>query len=168
MSRKPAPGKYWRKGITLFEIVEMFPDNETAEKWFEMVRWGEAGKPSECPKCGRYDRLKVRESRKPGPYYCGHCREHFSVRFGTVMQSSGIPLRKWAIGTYLWATSLKGVSSMKLHRDLGITQKSAWFMARRLREAWSEPQREMKGPEEVDESCFGGRHRNMSDTKHPK
>ena len=162
---RSAPGKHWRKGLSIFHVVEMFPDDETAEAWFETVRWGEAGNPTECPKCKRYDKLKIRESRKPGPYYCGHCRRHFSVRYGTVMQASNIPLRKWALGTYLWATSLKGVSSMKLHRDLDITQKSAWFMAQRLREAMAEPISGLGGPAEVDESWFGGKRRNMSNSK---
>ncbi len=160
-----APGKWWREGLSIFEITDMFPDDETAEAWFEEIRWGAAGRPTACPKCGCTDRIKVRTSRKPGPYYCGDCRSHFSVRFGTVMQASNIPLRKWALGTYLWAVSLKGVSSMKLHRDLGITQKSAWFMAHRLRKAWSEPVGDLGGPVEVDESYFGGKRRNMSNSK---
>ena len=81
------------------------------------------------------------------------------------MHRSKIGLREWAMATYLWATSLKGVSSMKLHRDLGITQKSAYFMAQRLREAWSDPQMGMNGPVEIDESYFGGKRGNMSNSK---
>ncbi len=85
------------------------------------------------------------------------------------MASSKIPMRKWAIGIYLYLTSLKSVSSMKLHRDLGIGQKAAWFMLHRLREAWNlEDGLLFDGPVEVDESFFGGRRRNMSNEKRAK
>ena len=94
--RKKAPGKSFRKGISLIEIVEMFPDDETAERWFEEQRWGTAGEPTCCPLCGSKDRMNATKSRKPLPYWCGSCRRHFSVRSGTVMHRSKIPLRKWA------------------------------------------------------------------------
>lgn len=156
-----APGKSFRKGISLIEIVEMFPDDETAEAWFEEQRWGTAGKPTYCPLCGDDAKLNATKTGKPLPYWCGSCRRHFSVRSGSVMHRSKIPLRKWAIAIYLWATSLKGVSSMKLHRDLNITQKSAYFLAQRLREAWSDMGGDMAGPVEVDETYVGGKAKNM-------
>ncbi len=159
-----APGKHHREGMTIFEIMDMFPDEASAEAWFETVRWGEAGKPRECPHCGCADKISVVKSRKPRPYHCGSCRSYFSVRIGSVMEASKIPLRKWAVAIYLNATSLKGVSSMKLHRDLGITQKSAWFMAHRLKEAFHTDRGVFAGPVEADETYFGGRERN----KHAK
>ena len=73
------------------------------------------------------------------PTGAGACRKHFSVRTGTVMERSKIPLQKWVVGIFLHLSSLKGVSSMKLHRDLKITQKSAWFMLHRIREAYEKP-----------------------------
>lgn len=113
------------------ELFRMFPDNDTAMKWFESRIWRDGRK---CPDCGNYD---TTESSHPKmPYYCYKCRAHFSVKKGTVMQQSKISYRNWAIATYLFATNLKGVSSMKLHRDLGVTQKTAWFMVHRLRESW--------------------------------
>ena len=154
-----APGKHYREGISLIELFEKFPNDRIAEKWFEAARWGEAGKPSHCPKCGDTEKLRRVPSRKTAPYWCGSCRSNFSVRVGTVMQRSHIPLQKWAIGLYLWSVSLKGVSSMRLHRDLKITQKSAWHMAQRLREA-SSPVGAFAGPVEVDESYFGGKETN--------
>ena len=84
------------------------------------------------------------------------------------MERSKIGYQKWAIGVYLWTTSLKGVSSMKLHRDLAITQKSAWFMAQRLREAWNSESFIMNGPVEADEAFFGGSESNKHASKKSK
>ena len=140
----------------------MFPDEKTAEKWFEETLW-----PEErcCGKCGS-TRTK-RSSHKTMPYWCSDGRHYFSVRTGTPLAKTNIPLRKWAIAIYLELTSLKGVSSMKLHRDLGVTQSTAWFMLHRIREAWNQPNGngDFSGPVEVDEAYFGGKRRNMSNKK---
>ena len=71
------------------------------------------------------------------PYWCPACRRAFSVRIGTILERSRVPLRKWAWAIYIYVTNLKGVSSMKLHRDLKVTQ-TAWFMLHRLRDSWGE------------------------------
>lgn len=126
-----APGKHSAERIPLIELFQMFPDNETAMKWFEARIWKDGRK---CPDCGNTNTIESKH--KTMPYYCYKCRSFFSIKKGTVMESSKISYQKWAIGTYLVATNLKGVSSMKIHRDLGMTQKSAWFMIRRLRESW--------------------------------
>ena len=160
-----APGKFYRKGISLPELFEMFPDEKTAEEWFEIQRWGEVGQPTCCPKCGCSDRIRKYESRKSSPYHCGACRSYFSVRTNMVISHSSISLRKWVIAMFLWSTSLKGVSSMKLHRDLRITQKSAWFMAHRLREAWKQGKFNMESRVEVDETFIGGKRKNMPTSK---
>lgn len=110
----------------------MFPTNEAAERWFESVVWDEG---RFCPHCGSMD-TKERENRKPMPYWCRGCHGYFSVRTGTPMHRSKIALKDWAYAIYLHSASLKGVSSMRLHRKLGITQKSAWHMAHRIREAF--------------------------------
>ena len=109
--------------------------------------------------CGGTEKLRPVAARKPLPYWCGECRRHFSVKTGTVMHRSKIGLQKWAIAIYLWSVSLKGVSSMLLHRDLKITQKSAYFMAQRLREAWTEGHGGMAGPVEIDETHIGGKEK---------
>ncbi|MCY4261189.1 MAG: IS1595 family transposase, partial [Rhodobacteraceae bacterium] len=156
-----APGKSFRKGLSLMEIVEMFPDESVAEEWFEKQRWGRKRMPSHCPKCGCSGRITRSDTRKTSPYWCADCRSNFSVRTGTVMSHTRIPLHKWAIAMYLWATSLKSVSSMKLRRDLDITRKSAWFMAHRLREAWTQTGgSDLAGPIEFDETYIGGKERN--------
>ena len=155
-----APGKHYRDGISLMELAEMFPDEQSAHDWFVEQRWGEAGRF--CPKCGN---KSTSMSRGNMAFWCPACRRRFSVRTGTVMERSHIPLRKWAFAIYLTVTSLKGVSSMKLHRDLKITQKSAWFMAHRIREAMRDDTSCFLGPVEADETYFGGKRRNMSNAK---
>ena len=152
-----APGKNFRKGITLMELFRKFPDNETAEKWFESRIWRNSRK---CPTCSNPDTVPARHPTMP--YYCYMCRSHFSVKKGTVMERSHISYQHWAIATYLFATNLKGVSSMKIHRDLGITQKSAWFLVHRLRESLKTLAGvdSMDGPVEIDEVYLGGLEKN--------
>ena len=96
------------------------------------------------------------------PYWCKDCRGYFSVRTGTSIARSNVPLRKWAIAIYLCLTSLKSVSSMKLHRDIKVTQKTAWFMLQRIREAWVDgmPAAPFAGPVEADETYMGGKESN--------
>ena len=94
------------------------------------------------------------------PYRCRDCKSYFSLKTNTPMQDSKLPLRLWAWAIYLEMTSLKGVSSMKLHRDLGIRQASAWHMLHRIREAFMDVAHEFEGPVEVDEAYFGGLERN--------
>ena len=98
------------------------------------------------------------------PYRCKACRKYFSVRKGTVMQSSHITLRQWAIVIYMAVTSLKGVSSMKIHRELGMTQKSAWFLIQRVREFFGETA-PFTNPTEVDETYIGGLEKNKHESK---
>ena len=158
-AKQKAPGRSDREGITLVQLFQMFPDDATAEKWFEQERWGETG--IYCPRCGSVERITETKDRKPLPYWCGACRRHFSVRVGSLMGRSHISYQKWAIGIYLHLTSLKGVSSMKLHRDLGITQKAAWFMLHRIRDAYEqEPSIMEEGAVEIDEAYIGGLEKN--------
>ena len=156
------PGKSHRQGISLLDLAEMFPNEEAATTWFEAQVWG--GERC-CPKCGSATTSEV-PNAKPMPYWCTDCRSYFSVRTGTALERSKVPLRKWAFAIYIVTTSLKSVSSMKLHRDLGVTQKTAWFMLHRLREAWVvESAALFDGPVEVDETYVGGKEANKPKSK---
>ena len=163
MSKHKAPGKSDRKGISLFELQHMFPHEEAARSWFESIIWPDG---PQCPHCDSHD-ARPCKNLKPMPYRCGSCRKHYSVKTDTLMAGSPLPLLKWVYAIYLDTTSLKGVASMKLHRELGITQKTAWFMQQRIREAFADqgPPVLMEGPVEVDETYVGGKRRNMSNAK---
>ena len=154
---KKGPGKAHRQGISVIQLFDMFPDEDSARGWFEELRWPDGERP--CPRCG-FKNTGETPKRKPQPYWCPGCRSYFSVKVGTIMESSNLPLRKWVIALYLLSTNLKGVSSMKLHRDLGITQKTAWMMAQKIRECWLEDVGPLSGEVEVDETYIGGKERN--------
>ena len=154
MSHK-APGKSDREGVTMMQLCDMFPTEESAREWFESRVW-----PSgrHCPRCGSTKTSEASHAHMP--YWCSDCRSYFSVKIGTVLESSKIPLRKWVFAIYLHLTSLKGVSSMKLHRDIGVSQPAAWFMLQRIRKAWESDDSLFAGPIEVDETYMGGKERN--------
>ena len=158
---KSAPGKSYRTGITLVEAVQRFSDEQGVEKMFIESRWPDG---VACPECGSIN-IQERPTRKPQPFRCRDCRKDFSVKTGTVMQGSNLPLSKWALAAFLMTTNLKGVSSMKLHRDLGVTQKTAWHLAHRIRKAWESEKGLFSGPVEVDETYIGGKETNKHASK---
>ena len=152
-----APGKSYREGLTLIDLFNLFPDEAAAEGWFESIVWPEKRC---CPHCGSLHTAPVK-SRKPMPYRCRDCRHYFCAKTGTALAQSPLPYRTWALAIYLCLTSLKSISSMKLHRDLGVRQATAWHMLHRIRAAWdAETDSGFTGPVEGDESYFGGREAN--------
>ena len=155
-SKHKGPGRSHRKGLTLVDITRMFPDDATAEAWIAEVRWPDG---PQCLHC-QSDNVQSGAKHPSMSYRCRTCRKFFSVRTGTVMQNSNLGAQVWVLATYLLRTGLQGQSSMKLHRDLGITQKSAWHLAHRIRETWSKNEGVFGGPVEIDETYIGGKERN--------
>ena len=148
------------KDMTLLELMAKFPDDESAEAWLAKQRW--EGQPA-CPRCGSLN-VQTGCRHKTMPYRCREkdCAKRFSIKTGTVMQSSKLGPRVWAIAMYILTTGVKGTSSLKMHHDLGVTAKTAWHLAHRIRESWAEsasPAR-ARGPVEVDEAYFGGLEKN--------
>ena len=157
-----APGQHHRKGISLLQLTKMFPNEEVSEQWFIQQRWPDG---VTCVRCESKN-IQVRKTRKPQPYRCRDCRKDFSVKTDTLMHNSKLTLQQWAFAMYQMSTSLKGTSSMKLHRDLEITQKSAWHVGHRIRHMWNMSQ-QVSGPVEVDETYLGGKDENKHENKKP-
>ena len=159
MMANKAPGKTFREGISLVQLFRMFPDDAAAERWFVKQRWPTG---IACPHCGSVN-IRTGAKHKTMPYRCREkeCAKRFSPKTGTVMEGSKFGLQVWMIATCLLSTSLKSVSSMKLHRDLDVNQRSAWFPAHRLRMALAQEDGIFSGPVEVDETYVGGRRHNM-------
>jgi transposase-like protein len=139
--------------FSIFEFFNKYPTEESAQEHFEQTRW------NGCISCPHCESDKISLCKFPMPYRCKDCRKHFSVRTGTILTESKLPLQKWLLAMYILTTSKKGVSSIQLANHLGCTQKTAWFLAHRIRETWLQGNDKLNGTVEVDEAYFGGQEK---------
>jgi transposase-like protein len=147
--------------ISTFQLFELIPDEQAARAYLEDRLWPNG---PVCPSCHAGDRLTP---RKDGFYRCNACQLDFTVRTGTIFERSHVPLHKWVYAMYLLVTARKGISSLQLAKEIGVTQKSAWFMLQRLREACgsNDDIDKLRGTVEVDECFIGGLEANKHEYK---
>ena len=150
-----------RNGLGLEEFMAQVPDKASAEAWFIQRRWSDGVR---CPDCGS-DRVSPRRTRKPQPFRCRACRCDFSVKTGTVMHSSNLPLRKWAIALYFVLGNPKGVSALQLSVLLRVRHDTAHHLLHRIRKALEEEQPVFSETVQCDETYVGGLERNKHAAK---
>ena len=163
--RRTVPGKHYREAITLQQIIRQFPDDADAEQWFVRDRWPNGVC---CAECGSVNvQSGCKHTTMPYRWRESACGKKLSVKTGSVMEGSKVGYQDWILATFLVGMSLTGVSSMKLYRDLGMTQTTSWFLSMRIRNALSEGNAGtlFTGPVEADESYFGGKRQNTSNAK---
>lgn len=131
--------KMSRSTISTFQLFAAFPDEDTARTYLEGRLWANG---VTCPECKGKERITA---RKNGYYRCNPCKLDFTIRTGTIFERSHVPLHKWVYAMYLVVTARKGISSMQLAKEIGITQKSAWFVLHRLREACGKDLDKLRG-----------------------
>lgn len=151
--------------MNLAKLTEQYSNEDKAREFFEKERWPEAPICPHCGVIGESFKLEPQTNGKThvrkGVWKCGACREQFTVTVGTIMEDSHIPLNKWLLAFHLMCASKKGMSAHQLHRMLGVTYKSAWFMAHRIRHAMAEEPLSslLTGTIEMDETYIGGKRR---------
>jgi len=142
--------------LSVYQFFKRMPNEDAARNYFESMRWS---KGRYCPHCKSRNTVAVKDE-KPQPYRCKDCRKHFSIRTGTVLAASNLPLQKWLLAVYLMSIAKKGVSSCQMARELGVTQKTAWMLCHKIREIWSVPVSPFTGIVETDETYLGGKEKN--------
>ena len=150
--------------ISLKRFDEEIPDEAAALAFFEEERWG--GTPY-CGHCGSENVYRVK-SGKPMSHRCRICKKYFSVRIGTPVEKSLLPIRTWLLAIHLVLTSRKGTSHLQLSKMLGVDYRTAWFLGHRIREAMVGDDSQMSGVVQVDETFIGGKSKSMHSSKKPE
>lgn len=140
------------EAVGIFKLLKIFPTDDSVLDYLESLIWS---KGVHCNRCEGADRLTQQKDKHN--YWCGSCRKYFNVRTNTPIENSNISLQKWMIAIYLFMTARKGINSLQLGKELDITQKSAWFMAQRIREMLTDDGNQtLNGIIEIDETYIGG------------
>ena len=152
-----------RSTISTFQLFALFPDEESAREYLEGRLWPSGPVCPDCKSGERVSALGTCATRKPGYYRCLTCEFDFTIRTNTIFERSKVPLHKWLYSMYLLVTARKGISSLQLAKEIGVTQKTAWFILGRLREACGGPDGpldKLRGTVEIDECFVGGKEGN--------
>lgn len=143
-----------QNNINVFEFLQLFPNEEACEKYIADSRWPRG---ICCTECGNHRVYRLEKQKR---WKCGNCKTQFTVRTNSVLAESKVPLQKWLMAVWVMTSHPKGVSSIQMAKTLGVTQKTAWFLCHRIREAFTSRGGLFTGVTEMDETYIGGKEKN--------